>query len=157
MQNLLIIDNDISYIQHILSNISQSITNIKLYKFYMNKDENIYADIVNNDIDIIVFSINLFKTDLIEFIYQNNIAYYKKSIIVLYNNMRELENLILEKYNKYVFKCEKKSDNLNNLIKTLNALTYIKETNYNELVIETKVKRTIKKWDLMKNTLDQNI
>ncbi len=47
MQNILIIDNNISYIQNLIRSISQTITNLKLYNFYINKNDKIYSDIKN--------------------------------------------------------------------------------------------------------------
>ncbi len=145
MQNLLIIDNDISYIQNILSNISKSIINIKLYNFYLFQDKEIFNEIISNNIDIIIFNIDMIKIDLVKFIYQNNIEFYEKSIIILYNDIKELKKILTPYYTKYIFKCIKKSSNANNLIKSLRTLTYIKENNYNEVIIEIKVKKILKK------------
>lgn len=144
MQNLLIIDNDISYIQNILSNISESITNLKLYNFYICEDKKIFNCLINHNIDIIVFDIDAIQTNLLNFIYQNNMNFYEKSIIILYKNKESLEKIIKKDYEKYVFKCIKKV-NKKYLIYSLKILSYIKENNYNEIILETKIKKILSK------------
>lgn len=144
MQNLLIVDNDISYIQNILSSISESITNLKLYNFYICETPKIFNELKNHAIDIIVFNINTMKTNLLKFIYQNSIEFYQKSIIILYENKKELKNIINEDFEKYVFKYIKKSDKLN-LINSLRTLNYIKENNHDEIILKIKIEKNLKK------------
>lgn len=141
MQNLLIIDNDISYIQNILSNISESITNLKLYNFYVCEDKEIFNCLINHNVDIVILNTNVLKTNLLNFIYQNNMDFYKKSIILLYENEKVP---IDKKFEKYLFKYIKKT-NIKTLINSLKTLNYIKENDYNEIILEIKVKEILKK------------
>lgn len=144
MQNLLIIDNDISYIQSILSIMSESITNLKLYNFYICEDKKIFNTLINHNVDIILFDIDTIQTDLLNFISQNNMNFYEKSIIILYKNKESLDKIIKKDYEKYVFKCIKKI-NKKYLIYSLKILSYIKENNYNEIILETKIKKILSK------------
>ncbi len=141
MQNLLIIDNDISYIQNILSSMSESITNLKLYNFYICEDEKMFNCLINHNVNIVVLNIDDIKTNLLNFIYQNNMDFYKKSIIILY---KDEQNLIDKKFEKYIFKYIKKT-NRTDLISSLRTLSYIKENNYNEIILEIKIKKILKK------------
>lgn len=144
MQNLLIIDNDISYIQSILSIMSESITNLKLYNFYICEDEKIFNSLINHDVDIIVLDIDTIQRNLLNFIYKNNMKFYEKSIIILYKTRESLDKIIKKDYEKYVFKCIKKI-NKKYLIYSLKILSYIKENNYNEIILETKIKKILSK------------
>ena len=58
MQNLTIINSDVKHIQKILRNTSNSITNLKLYNFFINFDENIYSSIIDNNTDILILEDN---------------------------------------------------------------------------------------------------
>ncbi len=142
MQNLLIIDNDISYIENIINNVSESIPNIKLYSFYTTKNPKIYTCIQNNNVDIIILNFNKFQ-NFLKFISQNNIDFYKKSIFILYDDIEKLKKSEIKKYDKYIFKYIKRTKNIDILLEQLNVLTLKKENNYDELIIETKLKRIL--------------
>lgn len=142
MQNLLILDNDILYVEKLINNVSESVPNIKLYGFYINKNPKIYKCLLNNIVDIIILDFNKFQ-NLLKFISQNNIDFYKKSIIILYEDIEKLKNSEIFKSNKYIFKCVRKTDNTDILIENLNSLTLKKENNFDERIIEVRVKRIL--------------
>lgn len=62
-----------------------------------------------------------------------------------YSDKNKLLDTIEPIYEKYIFKCVKIEDKFEKLTKYLLELTFIKENNYNEIVLETKIKRTLGK------------
>ena len=144
MQNLIVVDNNITIIQDILEKISKSSNKIKLYNFYFNYNIKLKNILFDKEIDIIVINIENIGKELLEDISKNNLNIYKKSIILLYNDINNLKNILNTQLEKYIFKCIKITDNINNLIENIFKLAYIKEHNYNDLIIEIKVKRNLK-------------
>ncbi len=145
MQKLIIIDKDISYIHTVFNNISETINNIKLYNFYLNDNENLRDIICNKEIDIIIIDVETIGIDIIEFICKNNIEIYKKSIILLYNNILNVKKLLKKDYENYIFKCIKKSNNMEYLLNILLKITFIKENNFEEIIITNKIERNLRK------------
>ena len=145
MQKLIIIDKNISYIHTIFTNISKTINNIKLYNFYLNDNENLRNLIYNKEIDIIIINAENIGIDIIEFIDKNNIEIYNKSIILLYDNILTIKKLLKHDYEKYIFKCVKISNNIEYLLNILLKITFIKENNFEEIVITNKIERNLRK------------
>lgn len=141
MQNLLIVDHNILNIQRIVRNTSNVIFNIKLFDFYLANDKNIFKSINNNAVDIILINIEKEQIDILEYISKNNIEFYKKSIIVLYKDKNKLLNILKPIYEKYIFKCVKIDNEFKKLTKWLLELTSIKEKNYNNFILEIKLKK----------------
>lgn len=129
MQNMMFLDSNISYIQNVINSISKSITDLKLYCLYFSNNEQILNTIKNNEVDIIILNIDSFSDDILNFIFEKDIVFYKKSIIILSDN---IEAVSLQKYNTYIYKLINYND-IDNLIKTLRDLTYIKEKNYDNI------------------------
>ncbi len=145
MQKLIIIDKDISYIHNTLNIISETINNIKLYNFYLDDNKNLRDIIFNKEIDIIIINVDNIGIDIIEFIHQNNIKIYKKSIVLLYDNILNVKKLLKKDYEKYIFKCVKKSNNIEYLLNTLLKITFIKENSFEEIIITNKIERNLRK------------
>ena len=145
MQKLIIIDKNISYIHTIFTNISKTINNIKLYNFYLNDNENLRNLIYNKEIDIIIINAENIGIDIIEFIDKNNIEIYNKSIILLYDNILTIKKLLKHDYEKYIFKCVKISNNIEYLLNILLKITFIKENNFEEIVITNTIERNLRK------------
>ena len=145
MQKLVIIDKDISYIHNTLNTISETINNIKLYNFYLDDNQNLRDIIFNKEIDIIIVDVENIGIDIIEFIHKNNIEIYKKSIILLYDNILNIKKLLKKDYEKYIFKCIKKSNTMEYLLNNLLKITFIKENNFEEIIITNKIERNLRK------------
>lgn len=139
MQNLTIINSDVKHIQKILRNTSNSITNLKLYNFFINFDENIYSSIIDNNTDILILEDNKIGFKILDYIEKNRIKLYKKSIIILYNDINNVKELLDANLEYYIFKCIKTSNNINPLINALRKLVYIKENTYEETVLSQKI------------------
>ena len=75
MQKLLIIDNNIEYIQKIMCGISSNINKVKTHCFYREKDNKIIDLIENKEIDIIIINIEIDQLDIVEYISKNNIKF----------------------------------------------------------------------------------
>lgn len=145
MQNLIIIDDNIPYIQKIIGGISNSINNIKIYNFYTPNNTNLLKIVNDREIDIIIINIESAGTDIIRFIQENNIDTYIKSIIILYNDINNIKKIIIKEYEKYIFKCVRMLPKIDNLIKIVRKLTYLKENTYNKTIFRNKVERVVKK------------
>lgn len=145
MQNLVIVDNNINNIQKICEEMSKSISIMKLYNFYCNYTANLKVILFNEEIDIILINVENVGIEIVKDIAYNNINTYKKSIILLYNDIKSLNDIMNSNLEKYVFKCIKLSNNIDMLLKNLSKLAYIKENNYDDLIIESKIKRNLKR------------
>lgn len=145
MQKLLIIDNNIEYIQKIMCGISSNINKVKTHCFYIEKDNKIIDLIENKEIDIIIINIEIDQLDIVEYISKNNVQIYNKSIIVLYRDINNLKVLLKENYETYIFKCVKLEENPDNLLKILNKLVYIKENNYEMIILKNKINNVLRK------------
>lgn len=143
MQNLLIIDKKLEYIQKIMYGISNNINNVKTYCFYLEKNNEIIELITNNEVDIIIINVEVDKMNILEYICKNNIQIYNKSIIILYNDIKLLKSLLKAEYEQYIFKCVKIKENIDNLLEILHKLAYIKENNYEKLFLENKINRIL--------------
>lgn len=154
MQNLIIVNNDINYIQNMLQTISDSIDNIRLCSFFTNNNSrNLLNKINSKDIDIILITLDEVGLNILNYLVKNNIGFYQKSVILLYENIDSIKNILNKNYEKYIFKCIKKSNNLQVLLKTLRYLVYIKENTYEKAVLENKyiyiiilIKKILKYW-----------
>lgn len=153
MQNLIIMNNDISYIQNILETTSNLITNLKLYTFFTQRTTNLLNILKNKDTDIIILTLNTDGIDILNYLIENNITFYQKSIILLYDNINCVKKMLNENYQKYIFKCINKSSNLKSLLKTLRYLVYIKETNFEKAILENKIERNLLKIGFSKNNI----
>lgn len=145
MQNLTIVNNDIKSIQKILRNTSASITNLKLYNFFISSDENIYSSIIDNNTDILILEYNKVGLKILDYIEKNNISSYKKSIIILYHDINNVKELLGTNLEYYIFKCIKISNNINPLINALRKLVYIKENTYEETILSQKIGKYLSK------------
>lgn len=154
MQNFIIVNKSIEYIQYILKRVSNTIYNIKLYTFYTEYDVNdILKQINNKKIDIIIMDFNKDGKYILDYLQKNNIDFYKKSIIILYDKLDNIEKLIDKKYMKYIFKCVKISYDSTSLIQTLRRLVYIKETIYDKSILEYRIKRNLYKIGFSKKNI----
>lgn len=145
MQNLIIINNDIKYIQNILYATSNSINNLKLYNFFTEKTANLLNILDNNEIDIIILTLNTTGIDILNYLIKNNLKFYKKSIILLYDNINCVKKILNDDFQKYIFKCVKKSNNLSVLLKNLRYIVYIKETTFEKAILESRIERNLLK------------
>lgn len=154
MQNLIIINKNIKYIQHIVEKISNSIGNIKLYAFYIEYNMNDILDKINNKVvDILIIDFNKNGKYILDYLVKNNLHFYKKSIIILYDKLDEIENLVDKKYSKYIFKFVKNSNNPIFLLQTLRELVHIKENMYEKNILEYKIKRNLYKIGFSKRNI----
>lgn len=154
MQNLIIVNNDINYIQNMLQIISDSIDNIRLYSFFTNNNSrNLLNKINNKDIDIIFITLDEVGLNILNYLVKNNIRFYQKSVILLYENIDSIKNILNKNYEKYIFKCIKKSNNLEILLKTLRYLVYVKENTYEKTVLESKIEKNLLKIGFSKNNI----
>ncbi len=145
MQNLMIIDNNILYIQKVVSNISKNLNNVKIYSFYSNKNSTIFEEIENKEVDIILINVEFAGLDIVDFIYKNSINVYNKSIILLCKNSKLVKLLYKEEYNKYIYTCVKVSEDITNLISTLRKVTFYKENTSDEIMVKARISRELKK------------
>lgn len=145
MQNLMIIDDNILYIQKIVNNISKNLNNIKIYSFYTNTDSAIFETIKNKEVDIILINVEFAGLDVVDFIYKNSIDIYKKSIILLCKNSKLVKSLYKDEYNKYIYTCVKFSESITNLISTLRKVVFYKENTSDEIMIKARIRRELKK------------
>lgn len=153
MQNLVIINNNINYIHDIIGKISELIDNVKLYNFFTNDDTNIFNIINNKNADIFIITFNNKTIKFLDYLTQNNIKFYKKSIILLYNDINAIKKLLNENYAKYIFKCIKISNNKSSLIKNLRNLVYIKENTYEKTILYYKIEKNLLKLGFNKKNI----
>lgn len=91
MQKIVIIDKNINYIQNIMCKISTNIADVKIHCFYLKEDNRIINLINQKEVDILIINAELNQLNVIEYIYDNNIELYNKSIIILYNDIHVLK------------------------------------------------------------------
>lgn len=144
MQNLMIIDNDIFYINKIINIISDKVENVKLYKFFLKTEEEILKCLNNKAADIIIVNMDLYGKGLIEYIIENKLKLYKKSIILLYKDISKVKEFLKKEYEEYIFRCIKISENIEVLVKNLRLITRTRE-NKNEYIIRDKIERNLVK------------
>ena len=145
MQNLMIVDNSISNIKEIINNISKKVININIYNISTNADEVI--NIINNkEVDILLINLNFIGIDVLNFINDNIIDFYEKSIILFYENSKNIKNFpknILN--NKYIFECINFSNDIKILINLLQKITFLKERVTEENIIKSRIERELRK------------
>lgn len=145
MQNLMICDDNVNYIKDIINSISSNnISNLKLYNLSTQIDNSVYEIITRKEVDIIVINIEKFGLEIVKHIYENNIEIYKKSIILLYNNLELVKDIYNPKYNKYIYKCIKLSS-FEKLIYLLHSITDDKEDCTDDCIINNKIERELRK------------
>lgn len=144
MQKIVIIDKNINYIQNIMCKISTNIADVKIHCFYLEEDNRIINLINQKEVDILIINAELNQLNVIEYIYDNNIELYNKSIIILYNDIHVLKKVLKDKYAKYIFKCVKFESNAINLLNTLCQLVHIKENNYEKITSKIEINNILK-------------
>lgn len=145
MQNLMICDDNVNYIKDIINSISSNnISNLKLYNLSTQIDNSVYEIITRKEVDIIVINIEKFGLEIVKHFYENNIEIYKKSIILLYNNLELVKDIYNPKYNKYIYKCIKLSS-FEKLIYLLHSITDDKEDCTDDCIINNKIERELRK------------
>lgn len=145
MQNLMICDDNVNYIKDIINSISSNnISNLKLYNLSTQIDNSVYEIITRKEVDIIVINIEKFGLEIVKHIYENNIEIYKKSNILLYNNLELVKDIYNPKYNKYIYKCIKLSS-FEKLIYLLHSITDDKEDCTDDCIINNKIERELRK------------
>lgn len=144
MQNLMICDNNINYINELINSISYNINNLKIYNLSTQIDNSVYDIIEKKEVDIIIINIETLGLEIVKYIYEKKIDIYKKSIILLYNNLDYVKSNYNPIYNKYIYKCINLSK-LDKLIDLLNSLTNDKTNSKEDYIINNKIERELKK------------
>lgn len=144
MQNLMIVDYDFIFAKKLINKVSKTINNIKIYNFCTNITETLSC-IQEKEADIIIMNIELSGIDVLNFIEESNINIYNKSVILLYKDYKYINKIPQEIYNKFVFGTVEHSNDINNIVKLLKNIVAIKESTKNELILENKIKRELKK------------
>ncbi len=144
MQNLMICDNDISYIENLVNSISKNINNLNVYNISTKLNWSAFDIIAKREVDIIVINVDIEGIDIIKFIEENNIEIYKKSVILLYKDLENVKKLYNPIFNKYIFKCIK-SSRLDALLVFLQDIVYNKENTNDDIIINAKIERELRK------------
>lgn len=144
MQNLMIIDDNILNVQKITNSISSLIDNLKLSNLSISLEESFHI-IDKKEIDIILINVDIFGMDLLNYIYQKQYDYYRKSIILIYKNYNSLKNKSLHLYDKYIYKCIKINQESSNLLLELTSLVSFKEHHTSENLLKLKIKKELSK------------
>lgn len=144
MQNLMIIDSDFIYIQKLINKISNTINNLRLYNFSSDITDSLEC-IICKEIDIIIINVEFDIISFIEFITQNKLDIYDKSIILLYKNYNNINSIPKNIFNKYILGCIEYSNDLTKIITMLREIILEKETTNKKLILENKIKRELKK------------
>lgn len=144
MQNLMICDNDISYIENLVNSISKNINNLNVYNISTKLNSSVLDIISKREVDIIIINVDIIGIDIIKFIEENNIDIYKKSVILLYKDLENIKQVYKPIFNKYIYKCIK-SSRLDTLLVLLQDIVYNKENTNDDIIINVKIERELRK------------
>ncbi len=140
MQNLLIIEDDLIQSQFLANSICKEISNVRLYNIASTGSEAI--DIIKEEkVDVIILDLKLpdmSGIDIVNFISNNNISKYSRSVFILTGEMGLLSKIVK---NKYIFNYSSKINNIDYIIRQIKNLIEQKEKN----ICEDKIKEKIKK------------
>ena len=144
MQNLLIVENNLTCIYSLINCICKEILNIRLYNIALTGMEAI--DIIKSErVDIIVLDLNLPDMngiDIINFISKNNLYKYNSSIIIYTNETNLLTKVIK---NDYVFCYCSKINSKDYLIKKIRELIDEKKSKLNLNDVKNQIKKELEK------------
>lgn len=144
MQNLMLIDNNVSNIQKIANSISLFTNDLILYNISLSIKESI--DIINKkEVDIILINIDTFGIEILNYILNKNYNRYQQSIILIYKNYNDLKNVPVYLYKKYLYKCITITETISNLGFELNSLALFKEKHSTQNNIRNKVIKELSK------------
>ncbi len=131
MYNLLIVEDDLIQAHRFTNSISENFSDIKVYSVAtLGKDA---IDIIKKQVvDIILLDLKLpdiSGIDILNYISDNKIEKYYKSIIVITGEMSLLPKIV---HNPYIFDYKSKISINNNLLETIEKLLYSKNIDYKE-------------------------
>lgn len=134
MLNVLIIEEDLEYSIKLFNFINQVHFDLRIIGIASNKKE-VILQTTNHNIDIIIVSLDINEYDEIMQIMKNNVDRYKKSIILIGNEKRELN----EKEKNIVYEYCKKTKSFEEIKNAMNKIIEEKTTG-----IQNEIKTQIK-------------
>mgnify|MGYP001623632995 CR=1 FL=1 len=142
MQNLLIVENDLTESHFLINSVCKKFLNIRLYAAVSTGIEAINI-ITKKEVDIIILDLKLpdmTGIDVINFISKNNLSKYNLSVIVIIDNCKKLSQVI---NSKYVFSYCAKSNSIDFIIEKIDILVRMKEKECKTDMIKEKIKKEL--------------
>ena len=142
MENLLIVESNLTHAYFLINNICKRVPNIRLYNV-ASTGKDAMEIIKEENVDIIVLDLELVDMngmDIIEFVSKSNIIKYKASIIVCASDMKLVPNI---DSNEYIFCYYSKISSIDFLINKLNSLIHKKKEKRDIVSIENQIRREL--------------